>query len=82
MTSSWVRQKAQSSTDTPGSGGNQPAAVELCDFYESLESQGGGADLLPSGVYDLEDLRALGKERACCPYFLARRVGAARCALL
>lgn len=68
MTSSWVRHKASSSTasDAP------PPAVELCDFYENLEGQ--GLPQLPSGVYDLEDLRALGRDSGVCPYFLARRV--------
>lgn len=72
MTSSWVRQKAQAAPSALGGDGSAP--VELCDFYEGMEREGGGAPDLPSGVYDLEDLRALGKQRGLCPYFLARRV--------
>ena len=71
MTSSWVRQKALA---TPSSSGDASTPVELCDFFEGMEREGGGAPDLPSGVYDLEDLRALGKQRGLCPYFLARRV--------
>jgi DNA excision repair protein ERCC-2 len=74
MTSSWVRQKAQATTTASDlAGEDTPAAVELCDFYEGMEREGSAPDL-PSGVYDLEDLRELGKKRGLCPYFLARRV--------
>ena len=33
-----------------------------------------GRDAFLSGVYTLEDLRVLGKERGWCPYFLARHL--------
>jgi DNA excision repair protein ERCC-2 len=76
MTSSWVRQKAQGGAQAQDQEEAGPGGVELCDFYESFERQGSSAADLPSGVYDLEDLKALGRERGCCPYFLARRVRA------
>lgn len=67
MTSSWVRQRAQSARE------NGEEAVELCSFYETFADQQSSVEL-PRGIYDLEDLRNLGKQRGCCPYFLARRV--------
>ncbi|KAJ2725929.1 TFIIH/NER complex ATP-dependent 5'-3' DNA helicase subunit [Coemansia sp. Benny D115] len=62
MTASWVRNKAQTE-------GN----VELCDFYEKIQSME-SVDLLPKGVYTLEDLTDYGRENGLCPYYLSRRV--------
>ena len=45
----------------------------LCSFYEGYERQGTDAGV-PPGVYDLEDLKALGRRRGWCPYFLTRHV--------
>jgi DNA excision repair protein ERCC-2 len=47
------------------------SSIELCDYYEALERQGTDT-LLPEGVYTLEELRELGKQKGWCPYFLAR----------
>eukprot|EP00636_Phaeomonas_parva_P005982 CAMPEP_0118854258 /NCGR_PEP_ID=MMETSP1163-20130328/2524_1 /TAXON_ID=124430 /ORGANISM="Phaeomonas parva, Strain CCMP2877" /LENGTH=819 /DNA_ID=CAMNT_0006786953 /DNA_START=512 /DNA_END=2968 /DNA_ORIENTATION=+ len=62
MTASWVRKRAQ-----------EGAEVELCDFYENYDQNGTDA-VVPYGIYSLEDLRDLGRERGWCPYFLARHV--------
>ncbi|KAJ2139837.1 TFIIH/NER complex ATP-dependent 5'-3' DNA helicase subunit [Coemansia sp. RSA 788] len=62
MTASWVRQKAQ----TVGN-------IELCDFFETLQTME-TSELLPSGVYTLEDLTDYGKAHKMCPYYLSRRV--------
>ncbi|KAG9300434.1 hypothetical protein G9A89_010059 [Geosiphon pyriformis] len=59
MTASWVREK----------GGN----TKLCDFYEQLEAAD-QQNLLPDGVYTLEDLRIEGNKNQFCPYYLARRL--------
>ena len=59
-----------------GDGEDAPLAdssVELCEYYEALERQGTDA-LLASGVHTLEELKALGKGKGWCPYFLARHV--------
>ncbi|CAN7134792.1 unnamed protein product [Brassica rapa subsp. narinosa] len=61
-TASWVRALA---AENPN--------VELCDYFESYEKAADNA-LLPPGVYTLEDLRAFGKNRGWCPYFLARHM--------
>ncbi|KAI9505848.1 TFIIH/NER complex ATP-dependent 5'-3' DNA helicase subunit [Coemansia spiralis] len=62
MTASWVRNKARSE-------GN----IELCGFYEMLHTME-PTELLPSGVYTLEDLTDYGRENGMCPYYLSRRV--------
>ena len=64
MTASWVRKKAQTGGDNP---------PELCDFYENYEKDGTNAEI-PKGVFALEDLKELGKERGWCPYFMTRHV--------
>ncbi|CAG8636685.1 8189_t:CDS:10 [Acaulospora morrowiae] len=64
LTASWVREKAKVYTRDE---------VPLCDFYEQLE-QTDLAELLPDGVYTLEDLRDFGKENEYCPYYLSRRL--------
>ncbi len=46
--------------------------AELCAFYEEFERSGKAA--LLTGVYTLDDMRALGVERGWCPYFLARHL--------
>ena len=61
--------------DIAGGAGDRPGRrpPELCHFYESLEAEGNDADI-PMGVYDLDQLKELGRQRGWCPYFLARRV--------
>ncbi|KAJ1886522.1 TFIIH/NER complex ATP-dependent 5'-3' DNA helicase subunit [Kickxella alabastrina] len=61
LTASWVRNKAKTEE------------VELCDFYEKIQTMD-PADLLPTGVYTLEDLTDYGRENGICPYYLSRRV--------
>ena len=62
-TASWVRDRA-------AEGGG--SAADVCSFYEALEEAEGL--LLPAGIYTLADLRAHGRAKGVCPYFLARRV--------
>jgi DNA excision repair protein ERCC-2 len=53
--------------------------VQLCDFYEGFLRDGSDASI--SGIYSLEDMKELGRERQWCPYFLARRlINMVRCA--
>lgn len=44
--------------------------LSKCDFYEGAA----GETEIPLGVYNLEDIRKLGKERGVCPYFLVRKL--------
>lgn len=60
MTASWVRARAKNDS-----------SVETCGFFEAWDSAGTDA-VVPSGVFDCEDLKVLGRERGWCPYFIAR----------
>mmetsp|Transcript_1344 Transcript_1344/g.4008 ORF Transcript_1344/g.4008 Transcript_1344/m.4008 type:complete len:762 (-) Transcript_1344:362-2647(-) len=60
MTASWVRLKAEKDNST-----------ELCDFYEAYDRAGTDA-AVPDGIYDVEDLKRLGRKAGWCPYFVAR----------
>ena len=62
ITASWVRQRKE----------QDPAAgIDVCSFFEGFDKHG-SERLLTSGVYTLDDLRELGKEKGWCPYFTAR----------
>ncbi|XP_067831112.1 general transcription and DNA repair factor IIH helicase subunit XPD [Heptranchias perlo] len=45
--------------------------VPICRFYEEFDVHGRQM-LLPSGVYNLDDLKVYGRQKGWCPYFLAR----------
>ncbi len=75
LTASWVREKklereARGEAPADGAAGNE---LESCEFFEDFESAGEGA-VLPPGVYTLHDLRAFGRTKKWCPYFLARNM--------
>ncbi|KAK9676517.1 hypothetical protein RND81_11G082500 [Saponaria officinalis] len=61
LTASWVRTLAIENPNIP-----------TCEFFENLEKIPEAS--LDAGVYTLQDLRAEGKKRGWCPYFLARRM--------
>ena len=63
MTASWVRAKAAAE---PGEG------IKTCDFFEGWERNSADDEL--RGIYNLEDIKALGIKKGWCPYFAARRV--------
>nr|CAG4649948.1 EOG090X01B4 [Sida crystallina] len=46
-------------------------SVPICNFYEGFDAHGKDAPL-PSGVYNLDDLKEYGQQKGWCPYFLAR----------
>ncbi|KAL6217389.1 hypothetical protein ACLB2K_010606 [Fragaria x ananassa] len=62
LTASWVRAAAVVNPNVPS-----------CEFFEQFERDREGT-VLPPGVYTLQDLRAFGKAKRWCPYFLARRM--------
>ncbi|CAG8575136.1 7089_t:CDS:10, partial [Diversispora eburnea] len=64
LTASWIRDKADL---------YPREEVPLCDFYEQLDKEDTD-ELLPDGVYTLEELRDYGKENDYCPYYLSRRM--------
>merc|ERR1712136_398152 len=48
------------------------SSVRLCSFYESFDTEGRDSKI-PSGIYDLDDLKDLGRHKGWCPYFMARQ---------
>jgi len=62
MTASWVLERAQQS----------PGSMETCTYYDAFQAAG-EATSMPSGVYDLEQLKKWGKSSGWCPYYLTRR---------
>jgi Rad3-related DNA helicase len=50
-----------------------PGSVELCSFHEELNNYEAG-NLLPTGIFTLEDVKRYGKEKGVCPYFTIRRM--------
>ena len=47
--------------------------VTLCSYYEKYIEEESAAEI-PGGVYSLDDLKALGKQKGWCPYFVARHM--------
>lgn len=62
MTSSWVLDRAR----------ERPGSIETCQFYDNFHAAG-EATTLPSGIYDLEELKKWGKQKGWCPYYLTRQ---------
>ena len=62
MTASWVTELAR----------QNPGSMETCSYFDNFQSAG-EATAMPSGVYDLAELKKWGKSRGWCPYFLTRR---------
>lgn len=66
LTASWVRELVQERQEA-----NEAGLPPHCKYFENYDREGVDAILLP-GVYNLADLRAYGRRRQWCPYFLAR----------
>ncbi|KAI4482559.1 hypothetical protein M0804_008412 [Polistes exclamans] len=60
LTASYVRDRHNYDESTP-----------ICNFYEGFDLEG-KTQVIPSGVYSLDDLKEYGRDRNWCPYFLAR----------
>lgn len=63
MTASWVVDHARQ---------NPQSSIETCSFFDSFH-EAGEATTMPSGVYDLEELKNWGQDKGWCPYYLARQ---------
>ncbi len=63
MTASWVVEHAKQ---------NPTSNIETCSYFDDF-SDAGEATTMPSGVYDLEELKKWGKAKGWCPYYLARQ---------
>ncbi|XP_077174711.1 general transcription and DNA repair factor IIH helicase subunit XPD isoform X1 [Paroedura picta] len=60
LTASYVRVQHQQDPSAP-----------CCRFFEEFDAHG-RQEPLPFGVYNLDDLKAYGRQKDWCPYFLAR----------
>ncbi|KAM8794024.1 general transcription and DNA repair factor IIH helicase subunit XPD isoform 1-T1 [Eudromia elegans] len=60
LTASYVRAQRQ-----------RDAALPACRFYEEFDTHGREVPI-PYGIYNLDDLKAYGRQKGWCPYFLAR----------
>jgi DNA excision repair protein ERCC-2 len=61
MTAPWALERAK--TDE---------AAETCPYFDGFQAAG-EATSMPSGVYDLEELKKWGKGKNWCPYYLTRQ---------
>ncbi|KAJ9058973.1 TFIIH/NER complex ATP-dependent 5'-3' DNA helicase subunit [Entomophthora muscae] len=74
LTASWIRNRVKAQGCSNGD------IEQLCSHYENLQvainenEQEGGESPLPSGVYTLEELKELCREKTLCPYYLARKM--------
>ena len=62
MTASWVIENAR----------QNPGSMETCSYFDNFQSAG-ESTTMPSGVYDLEELKKWGQSRGWCPYYLTRQ---------
>lgn len=62
MTATWVIEEAK----------KNPGTIETCSYYDNFQAAG-EATTMPSGIYDLEELKKWGKSRGWCPYYLTRQ---------
>ncbi|XP_003700951.2 general transcription and DNA repair factor IIH helicase subunit XPD [Megachile rotundata] len=60
LTASYVRERHNYDESTP-----------ICNFYEGFDMEG-KEQLMPPGIYSIDDLKDYGRDRNWCPYFLAR----------
>ncbi|KAL7487638.1 hypothetical protein ACHAW6_013205 [Cyclotella cf. meneghiniana] len=69
MTAPWALEKAKKARQ--GNGG-EGSGHETCPYYDGFQLAG-EATSMPSGVYDLEELKKWGKGKNWCPYYLTRQ---------
>nr|XP_018264569.1 DNA excision repair protein ERCC-2 [Kwoniella dejecticola CBS 10117]OBR86727.1 DNA excision repair protein ERCC-2 [Kwoniella dejecticola CBS 10117] len=50
-----------------------PGSVPLCSYHEELNNYETG-NLIPPGIYTIDDVKKYGKEKGVCPYFTIRRM--------
>jgi DNA excision repair protein ERCC-2 len=62
MTASWVVETAK----------KNPGSMETCSYFDNFQ-EAGEATSMPSGVYDLEELKKWGQAQGWCPYYLTRQ---------
>lgn len=60
LTASYVRTRHIDDENTP-----------VCNFFEGFDMEG-REQMMPPGIYSIDDLKDYGRDRNWCPYFLAR----------
>ena len=77
MTSPWALERAKKqqsrSLDVEGEGNEQSSAsAHTCTYFDGFRAAG-EATSMPSGIYDLEELKKWGQSKNWCPYYLTRQ---------
>jgi DNA excision repair protein ERCC-2 len=80
LTASWVRSSAMELAGEAGGADAAAAAArtaavgdgQLCEYYEGYQRDGLD-ELIPHGVYTLNELAEFGRRTGRCPYYTARR---------
>lgn len=60
LTASYIRERHNYDETTP-----------VCNFYEGFDMEG-KEQIMPPGIYSIDDLKEYGRDRNWCPYFLTR----------
>ncbi|XP_076276690.1 general transcription and DNA repair factor IIH helicase subunit XPD isoform X2 [Lasioglossum baleicum] len=60
LTASYIRERHNYDESTP-----------ICNFYEGFDMEG-KEQIVPPGIYSIDDMKQYGRDRNWCPYFLAR----------
>ncbi|KAI8448580.1 hypothetical protein BY996DRAFT_6433205 [Phakopsora pachyrhizi] len=63
LTSAWACERGRA----------DPGSVPLCDFHEKLGEREPG-NLIPRGIWTLEEITDYGRKQGICPYFAVRRM--------
>ncbi|KAL9180696.1 hypothetical protein ACHAXT_011149 [Thalassiosira profunda] len=69
MTAPWALERAKKQQQ---GGSSNASPVETCAYYDTFMAAG-EATSMPSGVYDLEELKKWGEGKGWCPYYLTRQ---------
>lgn len=73
MTAPWALERAKKQQQSQGGGGGGgQAVVETCQYFDGFRAAG-EATSMPSGIYDLEELKKWGSGKTWCPYYLTRQ---------
>ena len=83
MTAPWAIERADKARRRRGGGaeaeaegappsGSGSGSSETCSYYDGFR-EAGEATSMPSGVYDLDEIKKWGKSKNWCPYYLTRR---------
>ena len=81
MTAPWALERAKKQSNSSAAqqleeGGDDETSpssmIDTCTYFDGFKSAG-EATSMPSGIYDLEELKKWGKGKNWCPYYLTRQ---------